>query len=133
MYKFVVLTALTCWLSLTSLAAPTENGIIVYAEGERTCYLFDQMPTVCYQNDAKGVVAALSIKGQEVPVLTLRLEGDAQLVIEYGEVEESDNIRMVTPQSECKKEGKFFMCGRLVIVKDGKMYRTDGTRINIQQ
>jgi len=49
--KTIILCGLLSLLtSVMAQAAPAENGIVVYAEGQQTCYLFKQMPTVTYKS-----------------------------------------------------------------------------------
>ena len=85
-----------------------------------------QMPTVTYKSEGKDVFALLSVEGKETPVVSLKLEGDSKLVIEYGEVDET-GITTVSTKKQDGKNGKYIVCGRLVIVKDGKLYNSDGT------
>lgn len=114
-------------ITLMTQAATTLNGVVVYAEGQQTCYLFSQMPTVTYNYDDKDTVVQLSLEGIAKPVVSLKLAGDNKLVIEYGEVEESSSIQAVSIKQGEGKNGKYVVCGRLVIVKDGKLYNSDGT------
>lgn len=115
-------------------AGKLANGIVVYAEGQRTCYLFSQMPTVTYKHDNNDVIAQLSIDQASEPVLSIRLKKDTSLIIEYGEVEESDNVNTVTMKHQGPKNGKYIQCGHLIIVKDGILYNADGTKLkNIQK
>jgi len=126
--KNIILSGLFSLLtSMMVQAAPTENGIVVYAEGQQTCYLFKQVPTVTYKSVGKDVFAVLSIEGKETPVVSLKLEGDSKLVIEYGEVDESTEVSSISSRKQTGKNGKYIVCGRLVIVKDGKLYNSDGT------
>ena len=89
MKKIILCGLLSLLTPVMAHAAPAENGIIVYAEGQQTCYLFKQMPTVTYKSEGKDVFALLSVEGKETPVVSLKLEGDSKLVIEYGEVDET--------------------------------------------
>lgn len=55
--KRIILSVLLSFQALLMThAAPTLNGIIVYAEGQQTCYLFNKMPTVTYNYDDKDTV-----------------------------------------------------------------------------
>lgn len=127
MKKIILSVLLSFQALLMSHASTTLNGIIVYAEGQQTCYLFSQMPTVTYNEDGKDTVAQLSLEGNASPVVSLKLTGESKLVIEYGEVEESSAIKAVSTKQQTGKNGKYIVCGRLVIVKDGKQYNSDGT------
>lgn len=126
MKKIILCGLLSLLTPVMAHAAPAENGIIVYAEGQQTCYLFKQKPTVTYKSEGKDVFALLSVEGKETPVVSLKLEGDSKLVIEYGEVDET-GITTVSTKKQDGKNGKYIVCGRLVIVKDGKLYNSDGT------
>jgi hypothetical protein len=74
----------------------------------------------------KDVFALLSVEGKETPVVSLKLEGSSRLVVEYGEVDET-GVTTVSARKQEGKNGKYIVCGRLVIVKDGKLYNSDGT------
>ena len=128
MKKIVISVLLSLLTMLKTHAAVPQNGIIVYAEGHQTCYLFEQMPTVTYSNEGNGVVAQLSLQGTDTPVVSLKLEGENKLVVEYGQVEESAISNISTTQ-HTGRNGKYVVCRRLVIVKDGKLYNSDGTII----
>ena len=126
MKKIILCGLLSLLTSVMAQAAPAENGIVVYAEGQQTCYLFKQMPTVTYKSEGKDVFALLSVEGKETPVVSLKLEGSSRLVVEYGEVDET-GVTTVSARKQEGKNGKYIVCGRLVIVKDGKLYNSDGT------
>lgn len=127
MKKIILSVLLSFQVLLMTHAAPTLNGIIVYAEGQQTCCLFNQMPTVTYNYDGKDTVAQLSVEDIATPVVLLKLAGESKLVIEYGEVDEEASVKAVSIKQEAGKNGKYVVCGRLVIVKDGKVYNSDGT------
>ena len=126
MKKIILCGLLSLLTSVMAQAAPAENGIVVYAEGQQTCYLFKQMPTVTYKSEGKDVFALLSVEGKETPVVSLKLEGSSRLVVEYGEVDET-GVTTVSARKQEGKNGKYIVCGRLIIVKDGKLYNSDGT------
>lgn len=126
MKKIILCGLLSLLTSVMAQAAPAENGIVVYAEGQQTCYLFKQMPTVTYKSEGKYVFALLSVEGKETPVVSLKLEGSSRLVVEYGEVDET-GVTTVPARKQEGKNGKYIVCGRLIIVKDGKLYNSDGT------
>ena len=126
MKKIILCGLLSLLTSVMAQAAPAENGIVVYAEGQQTCYLFKQMPTVTYKSEGKDVFALLSVEGKETPVVSLKLEGSSRLVVEYGEVDET-GVTTVPARKQEGKTGKYIVCGRLIIVKDGKLYNSDGT------
>lgn len=126
MKKIILCGLLSLLTSVMAQAAPAENGIVVYAEGLQTCYLFKQMPTVTYKSEGKDVFALLSVEGKETPVVSLKLEGSSRLVVEYGEVDET-GVTTVSARKQEGKNGKYIVCGRLIIVKDGKLYNSDGT------
>lgn len=128
MKKIILCGLLSLLASIMVQVAHAENGIIVYAEGQKTCYLFEQIPTVTYKSEGKDVYALLSVEDRETPVLSLKLEGDSKLVVEYGEVEET-GITTVSMRKQDGKNGKYIVCGRLVIVKNGKLYNSNGTII----
>jgi len=127
MKKKIFLVMFTLLMAMTGYASQSMNGIVVYAEGQQTCYLFSEMPAVTYLNSEGIVQAAIFVKGKDVPVVVLPLVDENKLVVEYGEVEEVDEIKEVT--SKVDKNRKFIQCGRIVIEKDGKLYNTDGTRV----
>ena len=126
MKKIILCGLLSLLTSVMAQAAPAENGIVVYAEGQQTCYLFKQMPTVTYKSEGKDIFALLSVEGKETPVVSLKLEGGSRLVVEYGEVDET-GVTTVSARKQEGKNGKYIVCGRLIIVKDGKLYNSDGT------
>ena len=128
--KRIILSVLLSFQALLMTHAATSlNGIIVYAEGQQTCYLFSQMPTVTYNYDGKDTIAQLSVEGVATPVVSLKLTGESKLVIEYGEVEEESSVNAVSIKQQTGKNGKYVVCGRLVIVKDSKLYNSDGTAV----
>lgn len=129
MKKILLSIILSLQVLLMTHAAAPPNGIVVYAEGQQTCYLFSQMPTVTYSYDDKVVVAELLLEGIETPVVSLKLEGDSKLKIEYGEVEESSVNIAVSSRQKSDNKGKYIVCGRLIIVKDGKLYDSNGTKV----
>ena len=126
MKKIILCGLLSLLTSVMAQAAPAENGIVVYAEGQQTCYLFKQKPTVTYKSEGKDVFALISVEGKETPVVSLKLEGSSRLVVEYGEVDET-GVTTVSARKQEGKNGKYIVCGRLIIVKDGKLYNSDGT------
>ena len=128
--KRIILSVLLSFQALLMTHAATSlNGIIVYAEGQQTCYLFSQMPTVTYNYDDKDTIAQLSVEAVATPVVSLKLTGESKLVIEYGEVEEESSVNAVSIKQQTGKNGKYIVCGRLVIVKDGRLYNSDGTAV----
>lgn len=113
-----------------SHAADSYTGIFVYVDGESIGYLFEQMPTVTYSTESDEVkVAQLSVDGNSSPVLSLRLTEDAKLVVEYGEVLISEGVESPASTAKVQKDGKYFICGKLVIIKNGKKYNVGGNPV----
>lgn len=105
--------------------AEGKDAIYAWVNGSSTCYKLDAMPTVSYQNDNDTKYALLIINSQVV--LRLALTDGANLTITYGVYDETaiDDVK----ESKVTKNGKFIKGGRLVIVKDGRMFDTNGIEI----
>ena len=129
MRRFFFFLFFLCFWTMAH-ATVSFTGILVYVDGEETGYLFEQTPTATYTTDADGVkIVQLTLDNNPSPVLSLRLTEEAKLIIEYGDVQSLEGVSSPTSNMKVRKDGKFFVCGRLVIIKNGKKYDEGGKPI----
>ena len=105
---------------------PEVMGIYAWADGDSTCYKLSDVPKVTYDEGA----AVLTIGGKEQ--LRVQLTDGAQLKITYGVyIDEPTAIEGTEqrPVQAVQQNGKYIRGGRLVIIKDGKMYDANGVKI----
>ena len=124
-FFFSLITAMS--LSVFAYAEePEVMGIYAWADGDSTCYKLSEMPKVTYDEGA----AVLTICGKEQ--LRVQLTDGAQLKITYGVyIDEPTAIEGTEqrPVQAVQQNGKYIRGGRLVIIKDGKMYDANGVKI----
>lgn len=107
------------------MRAEGNDAIYAWVNGTSTCYQLDAMPNVSYLTENGTKYAVLKVNSQEA--LRLALIDDAKLTITYGVYDQTaiDEVK----DSKVSKNGKFIKGGRLVIVKNGRMYETNGIEI----
>lgn len=110
----------------------TYQGVFITISGSDTFYKLDDTPKISISDTDGGKVAVLTLNGKDEPVLTIPVDGNSDVHITYGtyEVPEATSIDTVTPLSIRENNGrKIITGGRLVIIKDGKRYNANGTRV----
>jgi len=114
--------------SMVAALAAKKDAVYCWVNGSSTCYRLSDQPMVTYAKDA----AVLSIGGVEQ--LRLPMADISQLTITYGEYQDtpSDNeqVKATSETMPVEKVGKYIRGGRLVIVKDGKMFDAEGRVID---
>ena len=121
-----LLTFLTLFLC-TYIHAEETDAIYVWVDGESTCYKLESMPKITYGNGT----AILTLSGKTTPELTIPITNNNNLKITYGVYQEptTTSIDGITSTSKVVQNGKYISGGKLIIVKDGKMYDTSGKEI----
>lgn len=126
MRKLILFIASMFVSSMGAMQAKEADALFAWVNGSSTCYQLSAMPIVTYNNGA----AVLSINGVE----QLRVEAESieDLTITYGVYQaptpadvESTNVK----DEMVHKVGKYIIGGRLIIVKDGKQYDTEGREL----
>lgn len=109
----------------------TPDAIYVWVDGSEVCYRLETEPVVKFQDNK----AVLYINGAEVLSLDLKERGDLKIVFGlYEEDKDPVGIKDIegegnsTP-SKVSHSGKYIRGGKVIIVKDGKMYDTNGVVI----
>jgi len=129
MMKRVLLILAVAVSSIATAVAAEKDAVYCWVNGSSTCYRLSDEPVITYA----GGAAVLTIDGVEQ--LRLPMADISQLTITYGEYQ---NITMDEEQlngssnvQPVEKVGKYIRGGRLIIVKDGKMYDAQGREVEI--
>lgn len=148
------LSAMTLFASASDDGNPDSvKGIIATYEGSEVCYRLDDIPQVTYAEEDGVKFAFLTLNGQSTPVAKLALKDGAQLIVTYGEYVPSsvdassmlngnvafgENVSSSTDASSVESNNvvidtqngrKIIKGGKLIILKDGKQYNSNGTLI----
>ncbi len=123
-------TLLIAFLFTTGIFAweETPDAIYVWVDGSAVCYRLDAEPVVKFQNNK----AVLYVDGTEVLCLDLKEHGDLKVVFgQYEEDKDPVGVKDIESESysvptKVSHSGKYIRGGRVIIVKDGKMYDTNG-------
>jgi len=117
--KVLILLMLMC--SALATMAAEKNAIYCWINGSSTCYRLSSNPVITYSDNA----AVLTIAGVEQ--LRLPMEDISQLTITYGIYQDTPtNNEQAEPSTIVEKVGKYIRGGRLIIVKDGKVFDVEG-------
>ena len=109
----------------------TPDAIYVWVDGSEVCYRLDAEPVVRFQDSQ----AILYVNGLEVLALDLEEIGDLKIV--FGQYEEDkDPVGIMeigsessSPNTKVSHSGKYIRGGKVIIIKDGKMYDMNGVVI----
>lgn len=121
MKKQLLIAVFSLLACISSRAA--NDAVFVWVDGTTTCYQLTSYPKVTFE----GTKAILTLQGESTPVLQLDLVGNAELKVTFGEYDPSG---INTPETPVTKNGKFIRGGRLIIVKDGRLYTIDGKLVD---
>ena len=130
--KFLYTLAIGLFFATGILAQnETPDAIYVWVDGSEVCYRLDAEPVVKFQDNQ----AILYVNGVEILVLDLEEHGDLKIV--FGQYEKEKDPTGITdignesnsPNTKVSHSGKYIRGGKVIIVKDGKMYDTNGVVI----
>jgi hypothetical protein len=109
----------------------TPDAIYVWVDGSSVCYRLEAEPVVKFQDNK----AVLYLDGAEVLSLDLKERGDLKIVFGlYEEEKDPAGIKEIEGDgnsipTKVSHSGKYIRGGKVIIVKDGKMYDTNGVVI----
>lgn len=123
MRKLLLFIASAFVLSIGAAQAEEADAVFFWMNGSNTCYQLSKMPVVSYDEG----VAVLTIDG----ITQLRVEAESieDLTITYGVYAPADIKSMTTEDAMVHKVGKYIIGGRLIIVKDGQQFDTEGRKL----
>ncbi len=129
MKKNGLILTLICLMGIGSAWGDNE-AVYCRVTGSSTCYRLSDQPVITYSDSA----AVLTINGVEQ--LRLPMEDISQLTITYGEYQyvppvptDNEQVSGSFEVQPVEKVGKYIRGGRLIIVKDGKMYDAQGREV----
>ncbi len=107
------------------------DAIYVWVDGSEVCYRLEASPVVKFIDGS----AILWVNDREVLSLNLKERGDLRIV--FGQYEESKDPTGIVEvadgdsslPSKVSHSGKLIRGGRVVVVKDGKMYDMNGVAV----
>lgn len=123
MRQLILFIASVFVLSIGAAQAEEADAVFFWINGSNTCYQLSKMPVISYDNGA----AVLTIDG----ITQLRVEAESieDLTITYGVYAPADIKSMTTEDAMVHKVGKYIIGGRLIIVKNGEQFDTEGRKL----
>lgn len=126
MNKLLTFLALLCCVAINA-SEPGNDAIYAWVDGSCTCYKLEAIPKVKYEQS----MAILSVNNEKV--LELEITETSELRITFGVYDDTlDPTDVQSIESSFRpveKQGKYIKGGRLIIVKNGKLYDSKGFQI----